>query len=343
MQTYFCDTINKIKNQILSLPGSSVCFVAEDNEFLQYFINQFIESNPNFNTLETLFVKPESGNIKIDQIRDIDEFLLYKPNYAKYKLVVIENVDKLNKEAANASLKLIEEPPEFTYIFATTTRWNYLLPTIKSRFFRINLTVPYSLSNELQEKYADNSIYLKLFIHQDLGTLLYLLDNETDPISVIDKINVIQETTTEDIEKLINNLKLSLDSAENRMIFTVSYFKLWDLLLKMDERNFFFSIKEINKIKNEVDTLNFLKFISTLGSVFLRDAIVSIISSKWRYFWNNSLVYTFGFNEKSLNEEEIKETVLFFDKIATSGISNYNFELEVITHFFRIRRCFIRH
>ncbi|WP_233488515.1 hypothetical protein [Petrotoga sp. 9PW.55.5.1] len=306
-------------------------------------MNQFIESNPNFNALETLFVKPESGNIKIDQIRDIDEFLLYKPNYAKYKLVVIENVDKLNKEAANASLKLIEEPPEFTYIFATTTRWNYLLPTIKSRFFRINLNVPYYLSNELQEKYADNSIYLKLFIHQDLGTLLYLLDNETDPISVIDKINVIQETTTEDIEKLINNLKLSLDSAENRMIFTVSYFKLWDLLLKMDERNFFFSIKEINKIKNEVDTLNFLKFISTLGSVFLRDAIVSIISSKWRYFWNNSLVYTFGFNEKNLNEEEIKETVLFFDKIATSGISNYNFELEVITHFLRIRRCFIRH
>ncbi|HOE91160.1 MAG TPA: DNA polymerase III subunit delta' [Candidatus Cloacimonadota bacterium] len=80
-----------------------------------------------------------TGNteIRIDQIRMIQQKLITTPYEAEKKVIVIENIEKMNNQAANAFLKTLEEPSENTVIIMTTKTINSLLPTIISRCQRI--------------------------------------------------------------------------------------------------------------------------------------------------------------------------------------------------------------
>ncbi len=86
---HFYDTIEKFKSKIEVIKASSMCFVAEDNFILNNFRDELLNSVSAFNQLDTLIIKPSGGNIKIEQVRDVEEFLMYKPNYAKVKVVFL--------------------------------------------------------------------------------------------------------------------------------------------------------------------------------------------------------------------------------------------------------------
>ena len=70
---------------------------------------------------------------KIDDIRDLIEHTKYKPNTARYKIFIIDEVHMLTKEAFNALLKTLEEPPEFVKFILATTDPLKLPATILSR------------------------------------------------------------------------------------------------------------------------------------------------------------------------------------------------------------------
>ncbi len=70
---------------------------------------------------------------KIDDIRSLIEQTKYKPNSAKFKIFIIDEVHMLTKEAFNALLKTLEEPPEFVKFILATTDPMKLPPTILSR------------------------------------------------------------------------------------------------------------------------------------------------------------------------------------------------------------------
>ena len=64
----------------------------------------------------------------VDDVRDLIEFSRYGPTTAKYKIFIIDEVHMLSKQAFNALLKTLEEPPEYLkFIFATTEIKKYLL------------------------------------------------------------------------------------------------------------------------------------------------------------------------------------------------------------------------
>ncbi|PNR95595.1 hypothetical protein [Petrotoga olearia] len=340
--SFFYDTIEKIESKIDTIKASAMCFVCEDNFILHNFRDELLNSVSAFNKLDTLIIKPFGGNIKIEQVRDVEEFLLYKPNYAKVKVVFFEDIDRLNIEAANAALKLIEEPPDFALVFSTTTRWNYLLPTLKSRFIRYDLSVPSTLIENVNSKYEEIAIYFNFFQHYDLGVLLFLIDENTDVSSIKEIVERIVSFSANNVDELLNNFKLSLDLPENKLKFALSYYKLWDILINSNDKEFFYLIKNIAQIKNDVENLPFLRNISALGSILLRDSMVFLNSSKWKYFWNNSLVYFFGLNEHSVNLKQIKDTVSYLNRMSTMRLANFNFEMEIFTHFFRIKGCFSR-
>lgn len=79
-----------------------------------------------------LWIKPEGDLIKIDQSRHVLEFLSLRSLTAR-RFVVFERADALNQQAANALLKILEEPPSGTVFFLLTTNPTSLLPTIRSR------------------------------------------------------------------------------------------------------------------------------------------------------------------------------------------------------------------
>ena len=70
---------------------------------------------------------------KIDDIRDLIEHTKYKPASARFKIFIIDEVRMLTKEAFNALLKTLEEPPSFVKFILATTDPLKLPPTILSR------------------------------------------------------------------------------------------------------------------------------------------------------------------------------------------------------------------
>lgn len=74
-----------------------------------------------------------ASNRKIDDIRDLIEQTKYKPSFGRYKIFIIDEVHMLTKEAFNALLKTLEEPPEFVKFILATTDPLLLPATILSR------------------------------------------------------------------------------------------------------------------------------------------------------------------------------------------------------------------
>ena len=58
---------------------------------------------------------------KVEQVRDLTESLKYAPARDRYKVVVLDEIHRLSRQAFDALLKIVEEPPaHLTFVFATT-------------------------------------------------------------------------------------------------------------------------------------------------------------------------------------------------------------------------------
>jgi len=87
---------------------------------------------------DLLVIRPEikdnkSGQIKLDQIRKLVGFLGHKPGRGGWRVAIIDSMDQVNRNGANALLKLLEEPPERTLLFLIASRPGRLPPTVRSR------------------------------------------------------------------------------------------------------------------------------------------------------------------------------------------------------------------
>ena len=80
-----------------------------------------------------------ASNRGIDDIRDLRETAKYAPASSKFKIYIIDEVHMLTKEAFNALLKTLEEPPAHVKFMFATTEPEKVLPTILSRCQRFDL------------------------------------------------------------------------------------------------------------------------------------------------------------------------------------------------------------
>ena len=82
---------------------------------------------------DVIVVQPEGDVVKIAQVRELIQRLTFKPHEARVRVVVISDAQAMNMEAANALLKVLEEPPPQTCFFLTAGQTADLLPTVVSR------------------------------------------------------------------------------------------------------------------------------------------------------------------------------------------------------------------
>jgi DNA polymerase III subunit gamma/tau len=80
-----------------------------------------------------------ASNRGIDEIRELRETVKYAPASSRFKVYIIDEVHMLTKEAFNALLKTLEEPPEHVKFMFATTEPDKVLPTILSRCQRFDL------------------------------------------------------------------------------------------------------------------------------------------------------------------------------------------------------------
>ena len=102
-----------------------------------------------------LLISPDSGQIRIEEIRAIDDALSLKAFEGRYKIVIVDDADTMNQYAANAFLKTLEEPPEDTLLVLISSNPDHLPDTIKSRCSRLNFT---TLSDEACAKVIEKVV-----------------------------------------------------------------------------------------------------------------------------------------------------------------------------------------
>jgi DNA polymerase-3 subunit delta' len=97
-------------------------------------------SHPDYRYLERL-ERPTGGlarNISVDQVRGLGQLLDVTPSLSPWRAIVIDAADDLETGAANALLKMLEEPPANTLFFLVAHAPGRLLPTIRSRCRRLD-------------------------------------------------------------------------------------------------------------------------------------------------------------------------------------------------------------
>jgi DNA polymerase III gamma/tau subunit len=81
----------------------------------------------------------EDSMISVDTVRGIKDWLKHTPINSKYKVVLIDDIDKMNRNAENAFLKILEEPIGNTAYIFNATNINSISDTLKSRCIKFKL------------------------------------------------------------------------------------------------------------------------------------------------------------------------------------------------------------
>ncbi len=87
-------------------------------------------------------IRPEGLSIKVDEVRELITRTSWSPSVGNYRVVVIEDADRLTESAANALLKVIEEPGARTVWLLCAPTLTDVLPTIRSRCRHLSLRAP---------------------------------------------------------------------------------------------------------------------------------------------------------------------------------------------------------
>lgn len=94
------------------------------------------DNHPDF---EVIDVKEDHKSILIDQIRELQKEISYKPYESDYKIYIIDNAERMTEQAQNSLLKTLEEPPDYAIIILTNEDKNDLISTIVSRCQEVKL------------------------------------------------------------------------------------------------------------------------------------------------------------------------------------------------------------
>lgn len=182
------DFLNRsIKNGKVS---HSYLFVGPDNigkfRVAQEFISKLcrvelasLSNNPDISIIEQ---EGGVGDIKINQIRQLKHYLSLSPYELEYKIAILDNVSYLNREAANALLKTLEEPSGKTVLILIASEIKKILPTIISRCQIIRF-YPVSEKEMISgfNKVSDNVVLIKEAIELSAGRpglVIKMLDDE---------------------------------------------------------------------------------------------------------------------------------------------------------------------
>jgi len=124
----------------------------------------------------------EEGQIKIEQIRQLQKEISLKAYEGKFKLFIIDNAHMLNAEAANCLLKVLEEPPKGSLIILVTDKPGLLFKTVVSRckVIRFKAQERTVLKKCLEDEYGLNTElahFLAYFCEGRFGEAIKLKDS----------------------------------------------------------------------------------------------------------------------------------------------------------------------
>lgn len=271
-----------------------------------------------------------ASNRGIDEIRSLKERVNYQPVEGRKKIYIIDEVHMLTKEAFNALLKTLEEPPEYVIFILATTEPDKILDTIMSRCQRYDfLPMKYE---ETKEKISEIAKIENIEIDDKSIEMIYEKSGGSmrDAVSIFEKVvsynyglKIESENCARALgiipEKLMSDFyNIILENKKEKGINFVE--ELWGNGVECEEffREFANFLKKITvKTAENCDVnLNIIEIIFDILFKFrfeedkrLLGYLIVIKIFKGKSETTEKIIY----NEK----KEIKENIIYSDKIKT--------------------------
>ncbi len=244
----------------------------------------------------------------VDDVRELIEFSRYPPSVAKFKIFIIDEVHMLSKQAFNALLKTLEEPPKYLKFIFATTEVKKIPITVLSRCQRYNLSrvkseelFVYLKNITIKEKRNVEDNAIKLIVKLSEGSV-------RDALSLLDRATISNNDnslTFEDAQKIFGYVNKSAYIELLEIIFLGDQEKIIDRYRKLYnsgiEPNLFLNdflevlyyFKNISHIQNEGNNFN------------LNDGDYKKITSISKEIDPNALLLFWEFTLKTLKEINI--------------------------------------
>jgi len=256
----------------------------------------------NHNSFIDLIEIDAASNRGIDEIRNLKEAIRFAPSQKNgYKIYIIDEAHMLTKDASNALLKTLEEPPHNTIFILATTDAHKMIPTILSRVQKFDFK-PLSYS-ELKQK------------------ILFIVEEEKIKIDeqVINQIILQAMGGARDAESILGKLisggtnDITLDFASS-ILGKNSYFEAYTLLELLVDNNLYEAIRHIHKLYNSGYAME--QLIANLLNISHNVFLMQI---------NSNLI-----TKESLLDDEYTKLELIADKINKLYIRDFIQALESI-------------
>ena len=244
----------------------------------------------------------------VDDVRELIEFSRYPPSVAKFKIFIIDEVHMLSKQAFNALLKTLEEPPKYLKFIFATTEVKKIPITVISRCQRYDLSrikseelFNYLKNITIKEKKKVEDKAIKLIVKISEGSV-------RDALSLLDRATISK-----------NENSLSFEDAQNIFGYVnrSSYIDLLEIIFLGDEkkiinhyRDLYNSGIEPNQFLNDfLEILYYLKNILHIqnqsNNFSLNDSDYQKIISLSKKLESNDILLFWEFTLKTLKEVKI--------------------------------------
>lgn len=186
-----------------------------------------------------------ASNRRIDDIRNLKDNVIYPPNKLKYKVYIIDEAHMITREAFNALLKIMEEPPSHLVFILATTEIEKIPQTILSRLqrFEFNKIGRKEIYQQISQILIDKNISM----NDDAINLIIKKSNGAmrDALSLLDQVLSIEldNYSLKDVESLIGVVDFYEIDKLTEAIIKKDSFKSLDTL---------FSIRDKNKTNREI-------------------------------------------------------------------------------------------
>ncbi len=245
----------------------------------------------------------------VDDVRDLIEFSRYGPTSSKFKIFIIDEVHMLSKQAFNALLKTLEEPPEYLKFIFATTEIKKIPITVVSRCQRFDLA---------RIKSTELFKFIKKIKEKENGKIT------DDAIKLIVKIS---EGSVRDALSLLDRALLSIEKDKELDLHSAQkifgYFDksqlidIFDLIFKGEEQQVIDAYRKIydQGIEPKVfinDFLELIYYFKNINSLTLESTNFSLnddeylkISNMSKKIDNQALILFWQFTIKTLDELDI--------------------------------------
>ena len=274
---------NKMPNKILlsgkkgigksTLAYHFINYILSANEDNKYDVDKFIINNENRSykllknnshpNIYLIDIVDEKKSIDIGQIR---EMIIYSNKSSfndKPRFILIDNIEKLNKNSVNALLKIVEEPNKNIFFILIYNNEKKILPTLKSRCITFNINLSFNESIYISNLILNKNIFE--LINYDLisyyntpGEIVNLINFANEK-----KINLKEHTLTNLLNLFIDNAYYKNNKFAKNLIFNfveLYFLKEYKLskakysLLKI-YRNFLYKVHNTEKFNLDEESL----------------------------------------------------------------------------------------